>query len=62
MLFFALKTVSWLSLGLLMVPTICFVGGMGDLSVLKTLMLIATIVWFAAAALAALVKSDANQT
>jgi len=45
-----MKVVSWLSLALLIVPSVLLLTGYGSLDLVKTMMLIATILWFLSAA------------
>ena len=44
-----IQIVSWLSLILLVLPSVLFLTGTMDLDRVKWIMLIATVVWFAAA-------------
>ena len=43
------KVISWISLGVLIVPAILFLTGTMELDTVKLMMLIATIVWFTSA-------------
>lgn len=55
------KTISWLSLVALMVPVILFLmGGRIELDTVKTVMNIATVVWFITASMW-MWNSDANK-
>ena len=55
---FAAKIISWISLAVLTVPSLMFASGRLELDQVKTLMMIATIIWFVTAS-AWMWKSDA---
>ncbi len=44
----ALKTVAWLALVLTILPSVVYLSGSLELPTVKTLMLAATVIWFAA--------------
>ena len=45
------KITSWISLGALVVPALFFLNGRATLDQVKTIMLIATVIWFVTASL-----------
>lgn len=51
MLQWIVKVVSWISLGVLVIPSLCFLAGRGTLPTVKTLMVVATVFWFITASM-----------